>query len=139
MLYGTRKELNQKLKRAFGDTEKFSLLVWTREAVMALDTRMTEQEADIVLMRIGESGSADHTHEGISELAVREMCVDARMQTQQVSVRADVLERVTLIAQRYLQEAENAAWDAGKDTPAAVEKGLMDIQWLRSYLPKGRI
>jgi len=27
MMYGTRKELNKKLKRAFGDNEKFALLV----------------------------------------------------------------------------------------------------------------
>jgi hypothetical protein len=36
MLYGTRKELNKKLKRMFGNEERYALLVWTKEDVMAL-------------------------------------------------------------------------------------------------------
>jgi hypothetical protein len=35
MLYGTRKELNKKLKRMFGNEERYALLVWTKEDVMA--------------------------------------------------------------------------------------------------------
>jgi hypothetical protein len=30
MLYGTRKELNKKLKRMFGNEERYALLVWTK-------------------------------------------------------------------------------------------------------------
>ena len=35
MLYGTRKELNKKLKRMFGNEVRYALLVWTKEDVMA--------------------------------------------------------------------------------------------------------
>ena len=35
MLYGTRKELNKKLKRMFGNEERIALLVWTKQDVMA--------------------------------------------------------------------------------------------------------
>ncbi|ELT2953019.1 DUF1380 family protein, partial [Salmonella enterica] len=28
MMYGTRKELNSKLKRMFGNDERFALLIW---------------------------------------------------------------------------------------------------------------
>ncbi|MGT9858127.1 DUF1380 family protein, partial [Citrobacter freundii complex sp. 2025EL-00205] len=45
MLYGTRKELNKKLKRMFGNEERYALLVWTKEDVLALSGNMTEAEA----------------------------------------------------------------------------------------------
>ena len=35
MMYGTRKELNKKLKRMLGNDEHFALLVWTTQDVMA--------------------------------------------------------------------------------------------------------
>ncbi|MBK0019611.1 DUF1380 family protein, partial [Kosakonia sp. S42] len=41
MMYGTRKALNKKLKRAFGDNEKFALLVWTRETIAGAAEDMT--------------------------------------------------------------------------------------------------
>ncbi|EBZ2360754.1 DUF1380 domain-containing protein, partial [Salmonella enterica subsp. enterica serovar Typhimurium] len=45
MMYGTRKELNKKLKRMFGNDEHFALLVWTKQDVMAQVENMTESEA----------------------------------------------------------------------------------------------
>ena len=48
MLYGTRKELNKKLKRMFGNEERIALLVWTKQDVMAQVENMapliTEQQ-----------------------------------------------------------------------------------------------
>ncbi len=56
MLYGTRKELNKKLKRMFGNEERIALLVWTKQDVMAQVENMTEAEADAVLELIGRAG-----------------------------------------------------------------------------------
>ena len=134
MLYGTRKELNKRLKTAFGDTEKFALLVWTREAVMAQAQDMTEQEADRILALIGKTGGGDHTETGISYETVRELLVDTRIQAAKVSVRADMLTRVLLIAQQALMAAENEAWEAGREVPAAVASGLNDVSGLKYYM-----
>lgn len=134
MLYGTRKELNKRLKNAFGDTEKFALLVWTREAVMAQAQGMTEQEADRILALIGETGCGDHTETGISNLTVRELLVDTRIQAAKVSVRADMLTRVILIAQQALTAAENDAREAGRDVPATVVSVLRDVSALKYCL-----
>jgi hypothetical protein len=49
MLYGTRKELNKKLKRMFGNEERYALLVWTKQDVMAQVENMKEAEADTCL------------------------------------------------------------------------------------------
>jgi hypothetical protein len=65
MLYGTRKELNKKLKRMFGNEERYALLVWTKEDVMAQVENMTEHEAHIVLELIGQTGTGDHAEEGV--------------------------------------------------------------------------
>ncbi|EEI1116396.1 DUF1380 domain-containing protein, partial [Salmonella enterica subsp. enterica serovar 4,[5],12:i:-] len=52
MMYGTRKELNSKLKRMFGNDERFALLIWTKQDVMSLTQAMTEVEADAILREI---------------------------------------------------------------------------------------
>ena len=57
MLYGTRKELNKKLKRMFGNEERYALLVWTKEDVMALAGNVTEAEAHTLLELIGRTGT----------------------------------------------------------------------------------
>ncbi|HBQ7754220.1 TPA: DUF1380 family protein, partial [Klebsiella pneumoniae] len=57
MLYGTRKELNKKLKRMFGNEERYALLVWTKEDVLALSGNMTEAEAQTLLELIGRTGT----------------------------------------------------------------------------------
>lgn len=131
MLYGTRKQLNRTLKRAFGDNEKFALLVWTREAVMAQAEGMTEGEADRILELIGKTGAGDHAEEGVSNLTVRGLLVDVRIETTKVSVRADMLTRVLRIAQQALTAAESEAWNAGRNIPAAVVSGLNDVSALR--------
>ncbi|HBC0352990.1 TPA: DUF1380 family protein [Salmonella enterica subsp. enterica serovar Napoli] len=70
MMYGTRKELNSKLKRIFGNDERFALLVWTKQDVMALAQGMTEVEADAILREIGRKGTGEHTGDGISDSTV---------------------------------------------------------------------
>ncbi|EAY7630646.1 DUF1380 domain-containing protein, partial [Salmonella enterica] len=59
MMYGTRKELNKKLKRMFDNDEHFALLVWTKQDVMAQVENMTESEAGAILQEIGSV--AGHT------------------------------------------------------------------------------
>lgn len=63
MMYGTRKELNKKLKRMFGNNDHFALLVWTKQDVMAQVENMTESEAAAILQEIGSV--TGHTEEGI--------------------------------------------------------------------------
>jgi hypothetical protein len=78
MMYGTRKELNKKLKRAFGDNEKFALLIWTRETIAGAAEDMTEQEAESILEQIGSTGGGDHAEEGISFATVLELLAGLR-------------------------------------------------------------
>lgn len=133
MLYGTRKELNKKLKRAFGDTEKFALLVWTRETIMGAAEDMTEQEADHILAEIGGAGSGDHAEEGISFGTVLELLAGLRAVPAMVSVPVDLLERVSDWAERCLNEQDAIAWQAGGDTPETVARGLAALNALKQF------
>ncbi|EKJ9647170.1 DUF1380 family protein [Salmonella enterica] len=67
MMYGTRKELNKKLKRVFGNDERFALLVWTKQDVMSLAQGMTEVEADAILREIGKTGFGDHQYPSVAD------------------------------------------------------------------------
>ncbi|KAA0431294.1 DUF1380 domain-containing protein, partial [Salmonella enterica subsp. enterica serovar Typhimurium] len=53
MMYGTRKELNSKLKRMFGNDERFALLIWTKQDVMSLTQAMPAGEADALVRDLG--------------------------------------------------------------------------------------
>ncbi|EDT1279530.1 DUF1380 family protein [Salmonella enterica] len=107
MMYGTRKELNSKLKRMFGNDERFALLVWTKQDVMALAQGMTEVEADAILREIGRKGTGEHTGNGISDSTVQALYAGLRAEIPTVSVPADLLARVTdaqawpLVCQEY--------------------------------------
>lgn len=133
MLYGTRKELNKKLKRAFGDTEKFALLVWTRETVTGAAQDMTEQEADHILAEIGSTGSGDHAEEGISFGTVLELLAGLRVAPQMVSVPAGLLEQVSAWAERCLNEEDVRAGNAGRSTPETVARGLAALNALKQF------
>lgn len=95
MMYGTRKELNSKLKRMFGNDERFALLVWTKQDVMSLTQAMTEVEADAILREIGRKGMGEHTGDGISDSTVQALYAGLRTEIPAVSVPADLLTRVT--------------------------------------------
>lgn len=69
MLYGTRKELNKKLKRMFGNEERYALLVWTKEDVMAQAWNMTEAEAHTLLELISRTGTGEHLNDFEKRLA----------------------------------------------------------------------
>ena len=131
MLYGTRKELNRKLKRAFGDTEKFALLVWSRETIQGAAEDMTEQEADHILAEIGRTGGGDHAEEGISFGTVLELLAALRATPAMISVSADQLAQVSRWAEHCLNEEDAAAWNAGRDTPETVAQGLAALAALR--------
>lgn len=135
MLYGTRKELNQKLKRAFGDAEKFALLLWTRETIMGAAEDMTEQEADHILAEIGRTGSGDHAEEGISFGTVRELLAGLRAAPQMVSVPAALLTQLSNWAERGLNDQDAAAWHAGRATPETVARGLAALAVLKQMMP----
>ena len=100
MLYGTRKELNKKLKRMFGNEERYALLVWTKEDVMAQAGNMTEAEAHTLLELIGRTGTGEHTEEGVSFRTVQALYAGIRPGIPRVSVPVDTLYRITDIAAR---------------------------------------
>ncbi|MCZ3384892.1 DUF1380 family protein [Kosakonia sp. SOY2] len=133
MLYGTRKELNKKLKRAFGDTEKFALLVWSRETIIGVAEDMTELEADRILEEIGGAGSGDHAEEGISFGTVLELLAGLRAAPAMVSVPAALLELVSGWAERCLNEQDALAWKAGGDTPETVTRGHAALTALKQF------
>lgn len=134
MLYGTRKELNKKLKRMFGNEERFALLVWTKQDVMAQVENMTEHEAHIVLELIGQGGTGDHTEEGVSFRTVQELYSGIQECTRCVSVPADMLEKLTDIAGRALSDEDARAWPLVCRQYPSVADAKADIDWLRQQL-----
>ncbi|HAB3724142.1 TPA_asm: DUF1380 domain-containing protein [Salmonella enterica subsp. enterica serovar Enteritidis] len=110
MMYGTRQELNKKLKRVFGNDERFALLVWTKQDVMSLTQAMTEVEADAILREIGRKGMGEHTGDGISDSTVQALYAGLRTEIPTVSVPTDLLARITDIAGRALDTEDAQAW-----------------------------
>ncbi|EEM6636098.1 DUF1380 domain-containing protein [Salmonella enterica subsp. enterica serovar Give] len=130
MMYGTRKELNKKLKRVFGNDERFALLVWTKQDVMSLAQGMTEVEADAILREIGKTGFGDHAEAGISYRTVQELYAGLR-EMPSVSVPADLLARITDIAGRALDTEDAQAWPLVCRQYSSVADAQADIARLR--------
>ena len=132
MMYGTRKELNKKLKRMFDNDEYFALLVWTKQDVMAQVENMTESEAAAILQEIGSV--TGHTEEGISFRTVREMYAGLRADIPTIIVPADLLARLTDVAGLAL-DAENAQTRLliSRHYPSMADVQA-DITWLRQLL-----
>ncbi len=133
MMYGTRKELNQLMKRAFGRDEKLALLVWTREDVTEVET-MTEHEADAILCAIGNIGLGDHIDEGVSGATVRKMLAGLRAETRMVSVPSDLLARITETTRRALSAGDAQAWELARHSFPSVNDALCDVAWLEKQL-----
>jgi hypothetical protein len=51
MLYGTRKELNKKLKRMFGNEERYALLVWTPSLTVDHYPSVADAQAEIAWLK----------------------------------------------------------------------------------------
>ena len=134
MLYGTRKELNKKLKRMFGNEERYALLVWTKEDVMAQAWNMTEAEAHTLLELIGRTGTGEHTEEGVSFRTVQDLYAGIQESTRRISVPADMLAKLTNIAGRALSEEDARAWPLVCLQYPTVADALADIDWLRLQL-----
>lgn len=132
MMYGTRKELNKKLKRMFGNDDHFALLVWTKQDVMAQVENMTESEAAAILQEIGSV--AGHTEEGISFRTVREMYAGLRADIATVIVPADLLARLTDVAGLALDAEDARAWPLVSQHYPSVADAQADITWLRQLL-----
>ncbi|ECN9266495.1 DUF1380 domain-containing protein [Salmonella enterica subsp. enterica serovar Typhimurium] len=132
MMYGTRKELNKKLKRMFGNDEHFALLVWTKQDVMAQVENMTESEASAILQEIGSV--ADHTEEGISFRTVQEMYAGLRADIPTVIVPADLLARLTDVAGLALDTEDARARPLVCQHYPSVADAQADITWLRQLL-----
>lgn len=132
MMYGTRKELNKKLKRMFGNDEHVALLVWTKQDVMAQVENMTESEAAAILQEIGSV--TGHTEEGISFRTVQEMYAGLRADIPTVIVPADLLARLTDVAGLSL-DAEDAQTRLliSRHYPSVADVQA-DIMWLRQLL-----
>ncbi|QXD01257.1 DUF1380 family protein [Klebsiella sp. PL-2018] len=134
MLYGTRKELNKKLKRMFGNDERYALLVWTREDVMAQVECMTEAEADTLLALIGRTGTGEHTEEGVSFRTVQALYAGIQGDTPRVSVPADTLARITDIAARAVSGEDTQAWPLVQKHYPSVADAQKDIAWLENEI-----
>lgn len=132
MMYGTRKELNKKLKRMFGNNAHFALLVWTKQDVMAQVENMTESEAAAILQEIGSV--ADHTEEGISFRTVQEMYAGLRADIPTVIVPTDLLARLTDVAGQALDTEDARAWPLVRQHYPSVADAQADITWIRQLL-----
>ncbi|EBG3527944.1 DUF1380 domain-containing protein [Salmonella enterica subsp. enterica] len=134
MMYGTRKELNSKLKRMFGNDERFALLVWTKQDVMSLTQAMTEVEADAILREIGRKGMGEHTGDGISDSTVQALYAGLRAEIPTVIVPADLLARLTDVAGLALDTEDARAWPLVCQHYPSVADAQADITWLRQLL-----
>lgn len=134
MMYGTRKELNKKLKRMFGNDERFALLVWTKQDVQAQMENMTEREADTILQDIGRAGTGDHTEEGVSYRTVQALYAGLRADVPTVSVPADLLVRLTDVAGLALDAEDAQAWPLVRRHYPTVADAQADIARLRLQL-----
>lgn len=132
MLYGTRKELNKKLKRMFGNEERIALLVWTKQDVMAQVENMTEAEA--VLELIGRAGTGEHTEDGVSFRTVQALYAGTGTNTPRVSVPVDTLARVVDIAARALSGEDAQAWPLVQKHYPSVADAQKDIAWLENEI-----
>lgn len=131
MLYGTRKELNKKLKRMFGNEESIALLVWTKQDVMAQVDNMTEAEADAVLELIGRAGTGEHTEDGVSFRTVQALYAGICTNPPRVSVPADTLARITDIAARAISGEDAQAWPLVQRHYPGVADAQAEIAWLK--------
>lgn len=131
MMYGTRKELNKKLKRMFGEGERIALLIWTRQDVLAQIADMTEPEADAILQEIGQVGTGDHAEEGISTGTVKEIYAEIRATTPVLPVSVDLLERLTEITLYALSGDDEFAWPLVQNYYPSVAAARNEIEWLR--------
>lgn len=131
MLYGTRKELNKRLKRMFGNEERIALLVWTKQDVMAQVENMTEAEAEAVLELIGRAGTGEHTEDGVSFRTVQALYAGIGTNTPCVSVPVDTLARVADIAARALSGEDAQAWPLAADHYPSVADAHAEIAWLK--------
>lgn len=128
MMYGTRKELNKKLKRMFGNDEHFALLVWTKQDLMAQVENMTESEAAAILQEIGSV--TGHTEEGVSFRTVQEMYAGLRADIATVIVPADLLARLTDVAGLALDAEDARAWPLDvTDRPARSDGAILPVQY----------
>lgn len=134
MLYGTRKELNKKLKRMFGNEERIALLVWTKQDVMAQAENMTEAEADAVLELIGRAGTGEHTEDGVSFRTVQALYAGTGTNAPRVSVPVDTLARVVDIAARALSGEDAQAWPLVRQHYPSVADAQKDIAWLENEI-----
>ncbi|ECO9393539.1 DUF1380 domain-containing protein [Salmonella enterica] len=132
MMYGTRKELNKKLKRMFDNDEHFALLVWTKQDVMARMENMTESEASAILQEIGSV--AGHTEEGISYRTVQDLYAGLRAEIPTVIVPADLLARLTDVAGLALDAEEAQAGPLVCQHYPSLADLQADITWLRQLL-----
>lgn len=133
-MYGTRKELNQLMKRAFGRDEKLAALVWSRQDVMALAEDMTGEEADAILCAIGNTGLGDHQEEGVSVRTVHELLAGLRAETRMVEVPSDLLARITETARLALSAGDAQAWELARHSFPSVNDALCDVAWLEKQL-----
>ena len=134
MLYGTRKELNKKLKRMFGNEERYALLVWTKEDVMALAGNMTEAEAHTLLELIGRTGTGEHTEEGVSFRTVQALYAGIRPGIPRVSVPVDTLYRITDIAAQAINGEDEHPPSLTVDHYPSVADAQAEIAWLKREL-----
>ncbi|EIF9087290.1 DUF1380 family protein [Salmonella enterica] len=132
MMYGTRKELNKKLKHMFGNDEHFALLVWTKQDVMAQVENMTESEASAVLQEI--ASVANHTKEGISYRTVQYLYAGLRADIPTVIVPSEVLARLTDVAELALDAEEAQAGPLVCQHYPSLADLHADITWIRQLL-----
>lgn len=133
-MYGTRKEINQTLKRAFGNDEKLAVLVWSRESIIPVDESMTYNEVNHLLVRIGMLSLYEHTTCGISLNTLWTWLKEFRGQNgeEEATVPVD-----TVLLARVAQIAESALLSAKKagDGSDPIQQGLEDVGRVQALLP----
>lgn len=136
-MYGTREVLCNELESMFSPDEPLTLLIWTGGSVEAFceEYKPDEEEIQHVLRTIGSIDMAEYQAVGVEMGRVQEILVQHReARNRKVTVPAVVLERILERSEREFRKQDQAAANAGYDTPVSVTRSLEDIYAMKLLL-----
>ncbi|RAH26735.1 DUF1380 family protein [Pantoea agglomerans] len=122
-MYGTVNELCARLKQRFKSDELMTLIIWTKEDVLAVldDSRITQEAADEILRRIEWQDDQHDKGVGLDVLqSLAQNLLDEAEQAREATVPAAALETAIRVAWDFmrLEDAQNGEGASARRFPA---------------------
>lgn len=122
-MYGTVNELCARLQQHFKSDELMTLIIWTKEDVLAVldDSRITEETADEILLRIEWQDDQHDKGVGLDALqSLAQKLLDEAEQAREATVPAAALEMAIRVAWDFmrLEDAQNGEGASARRFPA---------------------